>query len=849
MSEWFSQVQFARPLLLLMLGLVPVFWLRWRHRSKVVVLWRSLVFSLLVLALAEPVQVREVKRVVAEGLRIYAFDLSHSVPGAMRRWMEEVTRERLSPVKNDLTVVFGGESREVQNWDAWLRGKTSLEAIRPGQTNLEGLISKLLESPGAPRSVYLFTDGWETEGRVERILSSLPPSSLRIFPLLPAAPLGVANVKVKRIIAPHTGKSGEGIQLKVAIDNQNAGEVSGEIILKRNGKGFKTVPVTIKPGSHLFSYDAQLPEGGLSSFEARFVPQKTETDLYLHDNQATAWVAVRRKEKVLILNGKREEGKILEEILKRIGFQVTSVAVESSPPEPTDFKAVIFNNTARERFSPSYLVSLSNYVDRGGSLVMLGGEESFGPGGYKGSPIEDALPVHLKEPVEDRKIRAIVLVIDKSGSMRRDKKLVYAKEAAKALATNLLEHDLIGVVGFDVSPFVVVPLGSLDRLRAVFGAQVDRLKAGGRTFLFPAIVEARNQLEKKDASSKHVIILSDGETGGTGSDYIDLVSAMKRNLKIKVSTVAIGAQANVPLLRRIAQYGGGLYHHTYDPSTLPQIVLREIKEEPLKGPLVEKKHLPALDSASQIFRTFPYAALPPLQGYVDTEIKNGANLDMTVSRGTEKIPLVASWEYGKGRAVAFATDLHGRWTKDWIEWDGLEEFWRRIFHWLIPFEDPLPPHEVRINLSGGQPILDLFLYGGKEESTVFRYSYSGKGSKGQGHLRRVATGHYRTALPFSAPGDYRIALVRVTGGKDISFPPLGYTLAFDPRAEAPRDHFNAALLEKLAQRTGGSINPDLGRQVKAAEVQRVSQSLRSFPMLLAIMLFLLETFLRRFIPW
>ena len=241
---------------------------------------------------------------------------------------------------------------------------------------------------------------------------------------------------------------------------------------------------------------------------------------------------------------------------------------------------------------------------------MLGGEESFGPGGYKGSPIEDALPVHLKEPVEEQKTRAILLVIDKSGSMRRDKKLVYAKEAARALATNLMEHDLIGIVGFDVSPFVVVPLGSVDRLRAVIGAQVDRLKAGGRTFLYPAIVEARNQLEKKDASSKHVIILSDGETGGTGSDYIDLVSSMRRNLKIKVSTVAIGDQANVPLLRRIAQYGGGIYHHTYDPSTLPQIVLSEIKEEPIKDPLVGKKHLPTLESASGIFRTFPRAEIP-----------------------------------------------------------------------------------------------------------------------------------------------------------------------------------------------------------------------------------------------
>ena len=169
--------------------------------------------------------------------------------------------------------------------------------------------------------------------------------------------------------------------------------------------------------------------------------------------------------------------------------------------------------------------------------------------------------------------RAVVLVIDKSGSMREENRLLYAQEAAKAVVAQLEEGDLVGVVGFDIEPFVVVPLASVERIRGTFNSQIDRLKAGGRTYIYPAIVEAKRQLERQTAAQKHVIILSDGETGGSGSDYIDLVTVMKKELKITVSAVAIGNQANIPLMKRIAQYGGGFFHHTYDPSTLPQIVL------------------------------------------------------------------------------------------------------------------------------------------------------------------------------------------------------------------------------------------------------------------------------------
>ncbi len=42
-----------------------------------------------------------------------------------------------------------------------------------------------------------------------------------------------------------------------------------------------------------------------------------------------------------------------------------------------------------------YLESIRAYVDGGGGLAMLGGARSFASGGYSGSPLAEALPVHL----------------------------------------------------------------------------------------------------------------------------------------------------------------------------------------------------------------------------------------------------------------------------------------------------------------------------------------------------------------------------------------------------------------------------------------------------------------------
>lgn len=845
MRGFLSGLYFGKPLFFYLLLLIPFFWLRLRSLPFWAVLWRTAIVFLLIFALADP-QRRSTAQVTEMGERIFAFDLSRSIPGAVKLWMEKSARENFRPLSGDRVFVFAGEAVEVRDWERWMRGEARVDSIRPGETNLEKLFSKLLALPGTPRAVFLYTDGWETRGELERLFPALSDSGLRVFPMLPPDKPQVVNVAVKKILGPHLGASGEAASFKVLIENQGPKEAEGDLVLRRDGEPIRSEVLRLKPGSHILTYRVTLPAVPMASFRATFVPRGP--DLIREDNEATAWVSIKSREKALIFNGPAE-ARYLGELLERRGYEVTAVGPASAPPSPSPYAFVIFNNVGKERFPREYLAQVERYVTGGGGFLILGDEASFGPRSYQGTPIEHLLPVAYREPPKpEEKKRALILIIDKSGSMREGDRLLYAREAAKAMVDQLGDRDLLGVVGFDVEPFTVVPLSPVGKIRASAALQIDRLKAGGRTYLYPAIVEAKRQLEKEAATAKHVIILSDGETGGSGGEYVDLVTLMKKALKITTSAVAIGDQANIPLLKRIAQYGGGFFHHTYDPRTLPEIVLDEMREWPQeKEPPPAKDFVPVAVEGSQILSSFP-PSYPRLQGYMETELKGGADLDLAIERQGRRDPLLASLSYGRGKAAAFTADLSGRWTRDWIRWDSLAPFWDKVFEWLQPKKketpDALPPHEVRINLEEGRPVVELYIYGEESDGSLFRFSYLGVGQSGEGALTRIARGYYRAKLPFSRPGDYRIELTEERQGKKLPYPPLGYSIAFNPTGEVVRGDFNIPILERLARLTHGQINPP-GLEIEGEKTIHASRPLRFYVLVLTPVLFFLEIVFRR----
>jgi Ca-activated chloride channel homolog len=845
MTTLFGNIEFAKPLFLWLLLALPILWLRFRNRSLPILIWRTIVLVLLVLGLADPQSVTVHERMTREE-NIFAFDLSNSVPASMRRWMEAMTQNGFTPLQGDRVFLFGSEVRESATWQESLAKGGARESIRPEKTNLDKLFNTLLALPAAPRNLFLFTDGWETEGNVERLFPAIAGSGLKIFPMVPAEKPKLANVALTKLLAPNYGESGDSINIKVALENQSDGDIDGTLAVARNGQMFRSDPVKLKPGSHIFTYASVLPEGELTSYRATFVPRDPGMDVYSPDNQAFAWVSVRTKSKILLLNDGPGNGRYLEKILERQGFEVTSRTADA-PPSPAGFGVVIFNNVERDKVSSDYLAVIEKHVANGNGFIMLGSEASFGPGGFRRTAIETILPVEIKEPKREEKNRAVVLVIDKSGSMREENRILYAQEAAKAVARELKDNDFLAVVAFDISAFLVVEMDSVGRLRKSFDAQVERLKPGGQTFFYPALLEAKRQLERQNVARKHIILLSDGETRGSQGELIDLVSVMKAEMKITVSAVAVGSEADIRVMKRISQYGGGLFHHTNNPASLPQVVLQQIQEKPADEPPAQKDLTPLQERGSEILASFTTRVYPSVRGFMETELKRGAHADLVLSRENRKLPLLASWRYGRGKTAALTMDLEGRWSRNWIQWNGLQGFWDKIMDWLGPARESIPAHELRVTLAANQPVLDLYIYEESSSESQFRFLLIGRESKQEGILKKLARGHFQTSLPIGKSGDYRLELTAERDGRRIPFSKAGYTLPYDLNVEMPQPSFNLPLLNQLAKVSSGEVNPSIVKSFEKQSLTKTYRQTRGYFIALAACLFFLEIVFRRLV--
>jgi len=844
MKELLSDIQFAKPLFLWLLLGLPLLWVRIRDQRLLVILARTIIFLLLIFGLADPQWVTQQAK---QEERIFAFDISQSVTNSMRRWMGATADGRLAPTQGDRVFVFASDTKEAPDWREWLKKDgAAADSTQSAKTDLEKLFTTLLALPAAPRSLFLFTDGWETQGNVEPLLPAIAASGLKIFPVVPTEQPKIDNVAVKRLMIPNQGKSSEVVNLRVVLENQSEAEVEGTLTLTRTNQNLKSETIKLKPGSQIYTYQTTLPDNPVTSYRAQFTPRQAGLDINLADNQAVAWVAVKTKAKVLLLNGQSSGGRYLEEILKRQGFEVTSHTADS-PPSPAGYGIVIFNNVDRSKFSPNYLTAIERHTAQGNGFLMLGSEASFAPGSYSRTPIEAILPVEPKEPKREEKNRAVVLVIDKSGSMREENRILYAQEAAKAVARQLKDNDLLGIIGFDVTPFVVVPLEPVGKLRGVIDAQINRLKPGGQTYFYPALIEAKRQIERANAARKHVILLSDGETRGTQGELIDLVTVMKNEMKVTVSAIALGAEADIRIMKRISQYGGGLFHQTIDPTSLPQIVLAQLQDNPPEEPKGDRELTPIQERGSEVLAGFSARPYPRLLGYMDTELKRGAHLDLMLPRDDRKIPILASWRYEKGRSAAFTTDLEGRWTKNWIQWSALQTFWDKVLGWLRPNDerDSIPLHEARVGLSANRPFLDLFVYDDIGADSQFRFSVNGKGSKAEGALQKIAAGHYQVALPLTAPGDYRVELTEERRGRRVAYPPIGYSLPYELNSELPRPDFNLPLLNALAQASGGEVNPKSIEYLQKQDFTNIYRPLRQALIMWAAALFLFEIVARK----
>ncbi len=820
LTDLLPPVDWSRPTLLYGLLAVPLL-LLWQHLafrqrpSFSSLVLRGLFLIALILAAAGP-YTRGRQRPVPP---ILVLDISDSMTVTQRQWMRQTITDHIRPAADTPVVLFGGGSQRLTWQDVPPLLATPPEGVQPEETNIEAALSHLLEGQ-RPRLVYVFSDGWETQGTATALLPALAKQGLRLYPLPPPPEAGAPNIALRRLGAPQAISGGEDVEITIALENTALRPVRGELTLRERDSVVWQQETELGPGTSLLTHSLRLSGSGLVPLHAIFVPQPDAPDTLPYDNQATAWIQVAPTEKVLLLSATTRDNRYLEQALTSRGLAVTARALNATPaslPALDAFAAVILNNVAHPQLPSALARGIDAYVKKGGGLIMVGGEKGLGLGHYSGTAIEKVLPVQVVPPQKEEKRTAMLLIIDKSGSMRKQSKLVYAKLGARAVARNLKDTDLFGVIGFDKAPFVVAPLDYLGKTRARLDTRIERLKPSGGTLLLPALQEAKRQLERQHATRKHIVILTDGETGGSGGDYLDLASVLRNELKITISTIAVGKQPNLRLLSRLADYGGGVFYHTTDPSALPDLFLDELEEKPEEKTMVERQLNPIPNQRSPLLKGLAQQRLPAVKGYVQTRLKKGARADLSVWDEGKQPPLLASWSYGQGKAVAFTSDANGRWSAPWVRWERYSQFWNQTVRWSFARDEPdqqngphASPFSVEVGHNETGLLVEVFFYGAQEAgqpgATVTATLTAPDGTTRLLLFERLAPGHYQGKHDTLVPGDYSLDVTLPSGER---LGPLGYTLPRLRPREAPQPRPNLRLLETLGGATGGGLNPEL----------------------------------------
>ncbi len=469
-----------------------------------------------------------------------------------------------------------------------------------------------------------------------------------------------------------------GQTFEVAIDLFATEPVELKLSLDRNGTPNPLAPSTtvkLRGGRQQVKMPARVTAPGPVTFTARLKtasldPTRNRTDL----NDAAATVAeVRGRPRVLHLG--TDPSSALVRALRADHLAVDDITAGQFPDTAAGllpYDLVIFSDVPARAVPGARQLGLKQYVEElGGGFIMVGGEHAYGLGGWGGTTVEGLLPVKFEgERQRQQPTLALVLVMDKSGSMSSEDKLDLVKEAARATARTLDPSDELGVIAFDSRPQVLVRLQpAANRIR--IAADIRRLSAGGGTNALPALREAYLQLAGSNALVKHVILLSDGQSPEAG--IAGLLGDM-RDADVTVSAVGVGAGAGKDFLSRVAQQGRGRFYFSQDGTDVPRIFSRETIEV-TRNAVIERELLPRVAKSVQALRGIDFSRAPGLRGIVPVKPKS---MSETLLRTQMGEALLVRGRRGLGRTAAFASDAKPRWASRWMTWSGFPKLWSQL---------------------------------------------------------------------------------------------------------------------------------------------------------------------------
>ncbi|WP_261808002.1 VWA domain-containing protein [Paenibacillus sp. N3.4] len=742
-------MQFDHPSVLWVLLLFPFYiWWMWSTlyrlqsgRKQWAVAFRSTALILLVLSLAGTQWFTQLHRKSV----VFAVDRSDSVKQDMKEaeWVRDAVKGRSTDQDEAGVVSMGLKASIEKPLDTRIMDgfqfNSQLNPLFSDVASGLQLASSLLPQGNSGR-IVLMSDGEENVGDLMRQGMLLRDRGVKVDVVpIPAKERKDAAVEALRV--PEHLYQAEAYTIEVVIRSTAAGPAQLRIF--EDNRELTAQTVTLNKGENRFAIQSLAKESGFHKYRAEIF---LEGDEQSANNMDYAFSKVQGPPKVLIVEGKAGISKNVEAALESALIPYDTIAPEMLSNDfvnYTRYESIVVNNVAATQMPQRKMEMIEQAVrDYRVGLVMLGGEDSYGLGGYFKTPIERALPVYM-DLRGKREIPSlgIVLVIDKSGSMAGDK-MKLAQEAASRTVDLLRDKDTLGVLGFDSSPHWYVEPQKLADKSGIIN-KINAIPADGGTEIYTAVEEAYNRLAKVDAQRKHIILLTDGQSA-TNQSYEALTAEMQKE-HMTMSTVAIGTDADQVLLKQLAEFAKGRYYAAVDQTTIPAIFSREAVLIS-RTYVVNQPFVPLLKGGTD-WQGILGQGLPTLNGYIATTPKEAAEVILT---SPEPDPILARWQYGAGRSVAWTSDVTGAWSSQWVAWPSFSQVITQMIKWTFP-QFQSSPLELSGHLAGNELMLE-----------AKNGSLDGGGEAQPYELRAIVTdedlGKQDVSFTATAPGEYTAQL-------------------------------------------------------------------------------------------
>lgn len=840
-------LEFARPLLLLLLpayiALIYLIDRRGGRRSRrikhrVARVMRCLLTCLCVLALAAP-------SVVLPGGQQAVWILADASASA-RGMQDQMTQSVRTALENkDASVnagviAFGGNAmvEKPLAQDGTYNGvTTAVDAQASDLSSALTLASALLPEDAQGRIVVL------SDGATEDVRAAAQQLAARGVTVDYQSFSGDAlpDAQISQLNVPSRVYQGQSFTVTVQVTANH--DTTGTLVLYQNRTPVSSREVTLRRGDNTFTFRDTAADTGVVTYEARLI---SEGDSCAQNDSMGGYVYVQGAPKLLLVEGRQGEGSEMAAMLSAAAMQYETVLPAQLPYDAEQLRqydGVVLVNVDYDAADEEQWAALDSAVRvLGRGLTVIGGDSSYALGGYRGSRLEDMLPVTIDVRNKlDLPSLALMLVIDKSGSMSDGMfgttRLELAKEAAMRAAEVLTPNDQVGVIAFDDAAKWVVNLQKPEDVEAIQN-QIGTIRPGGGTAFFTALYEATYALMNAQAQQKHIIFLTDGEAGDTG--YLQLCDIMLQN-DITLTTVAVGSGADQATLRTLAQQGGGRAYAANEFDNLPKIFTKETYL--VSGSYVQNRTFTPVITEQSALTDFD--GFPQLSGYLAATEKSLAAVSLMSDR---EDPILAWWQYGAGRVVAFMADSRGAWTSEFLQWDQAAAFYGGMAAFTLPGEE----REGQLTTERQGDALRIVYTAPEGAQTGLSTSVTAllpDGTQTQLALQESAPGVYEGEIAAAQLGAYALRveqrdasgeLQRVMEGGAVN----GYSGEYDLRNQNAE-----STLPYLSALTGGREITDSAEMLKSTHaVVRARRDLTQ-PLLWALMVLLLCDIALRRLSW